>query len=175
MNYELSIILILLIIISAEIFCNNIIFKKLLYLFGFPANILMDNSIGFSWNLIDKKINDYDVSFKNILYFPKFQNQSKYPLILNKNIKLFDGFNNVYVTKKAIQMKIIQLINLSNAQINYNIYSKIATIKSDTIENIFSLGILLDKIASSEISLLEIKSKNLINQHEKLLRDTLNI
>lgn len=170
-NLRISIIIVLLLVLIdvnyRDYICTDL-FKKLSSLFGIPINTKIENSDGYLWNLLNKKIKNYeDIHFKNILYFPK----DNYKLILNENIKLFSGFNNIQLTKKAIYMKLLQINNLSKTQINYNMFSEVATIKSNTLENIFSLGILIKKIASSELSLSEIQNNNLILNYEKILEN----
>lgn len=128
------------------------LFIKLKKKFGEPEQIIFGDTTGVLWNLSE-------LPFKKIILINSDNN-----LIVTLFIKLFEKYNNIQITKKAVYYKLSQITQLSK-NINYDTFTQTATIKSNSWENILSLSILLTKLSTSELNLSEIKKGNLIQYY----------
>jgi hypothetical protein len=130
------------------------IYLKLKEKFGQPSSIKIDNISGVIWTP--------DKIFKKIILLDQERNL----LIITIPIKLFAGYKNIQMTRKAVHNKLSQITGLSET-INYDTFTESATLKCDTWENALILSVLLTKISTSELTLKEIQKNHLIEQYVK--------
>jgi len=132
-------------------------YLKLLQQFGKPKPIKMESASGVIWELKDNL-------FRKIILL----NLEKESLIIFIRIKLFAGYQNIQVTKKAQYFQLSQMHKLI-PKLSYACGGMSFT--SDTWEKSLLLSLLLTKISTSELDFEEIKKDQMIEKLADLCQD----